>query len=132
MERFKQLFFQGLRFSLVGIVNTVIDMAAYGLLVLIPFFNVHYTFANVISYSLGVVNSLFMNKRFTFREKERMGVKRVALFIAVNLVSMGVSTLALVVCRDTLLWGNALSKLAATAGSLVVNFTLNKLLVFKR
>ena len=131
MEKIKKLFKQGIKFAMVGVVNTLVDAGVYFLLLLMPFFQVNYLFAQAISYSCGVINSLFMNKRFTFGEKGPMGAKRTMLFFAVNIISLGVSMAALYVCADVLLFGQLISKAVATVFSMGVNFTLNKLLVFK-
>lgn len=131
MDKFKKLLQQGIKFSLVGVVNTLIDLGVYRLLTLTAFFGQYYLWANVISYCCGIANSLFMNKNFTFKEKGRMGAGRVAAFIAINLVALGVSTIVLKLCCDT--WGlsQMIGKLIAVVCSLGVNFTLNKLIVFK-
>lgn len=131
MEKLKKLAGQGIRFALVGCVNTLVDMGVYALLTLTPFFTAHYLAAQTISYSCGVLNSLWMNKSFTFREKKAMGAKRVALFFAVNLVSLGVSSLALYLCVDRFGLGRMAGKCVAVVCSLGVNFVLNKLLVFQ-
>ena len=101
------------------------------LLTLTAFFSAHYLFAQIISYCCGVLNSLWMNKRFTFREKNAMGTKRVLAFFAVNLVSLGVSTLVLFLCVDKMGLGNLLGKCVSVVFSLGVNFVLNKLIVFR-
>lgn len=132
MEKLKNLFFQAVRFGLVGVVNTLVDACAYFLLTLLPFFAQHYLAAQAISYSLGVCNSLVMNKRFTFRETEKMGAKRVALFLLVNAISLGVSSLVLFVCREYGQFPNLIAKGISIVFSLGVNFLLNKLLVFKK
>lgn len=131
MEKFKKLIGQGIRFAMVGCINTLVDMAVYFLLTLTAFFSAHYLFAQIISYCCGVLNSLWMNKRFTFREKNAMGTKRVLAFFAVNLVSLGVSTLVLFLCVDKAGLGNLLGKCVSVVFSLGVNFVLNKLIVFR-
>lgn len=127
----KKLLKQGFKFALVGGINTLIDMGVFSLLMLVPFFARYYILANVVSYGCGVANSLFMNKRFTFGDKGRMGMARVALFILINLLSWGVSSLLLSWGVETLGLSRFLSKAIAIGGSLGVNFTLNKLLVFR-
>jgi putative flippase GtrA len=115
----------------VGVVNTLIDMSVYFLLTMSAFFYKYYFFAQAISFTCGVVNSLLMNKRFTFKEKGAMGAKRVSAFFAINVLSLGVSLAALYLGRDVLMWGNAFGKVLSAVCSMGVNFTRNKLLVFK-
>ena len=131
MEKLKKLFAQGVKFALVGVVNTTVDAGVYFLLLLIPFFSENYLIAQAISYTCGVLNSLFMNKKFTFREEGKMGAKRVLAFFAVNLISLGVSMAVIYFCKEKLLLSDVLSKGASVVFSLGVNFALNKLLVFR-
>jgi putative flippase GtrA len=131
MESLKKLFGQGIKFAMVGAVNTLVDWGVYFLLRLTPFFAVHYLPAQAISYTCGVINSLFMNKNFTFREKGKMGAKRVLAFFAVNLISLVVSMAVLFIFKEKLLMNDLISKGAAVVFSMGVNFVLNKLLVFK-
>ncbi len=130
-EKLKKLIGQGVKFALVGAMNTLIDLGVFTLLTLIAFFAQNYIFAKMISFSCGVANSLFMNKRFTFREKGRMGAKRVLAFVAINLVSLGVSLLVLAFAVERIgmreIWGNAVS----VVFSMGVNFVLNKVFVFR-
>ena len=128
---FKKLIQQGIKFALVGAINTLVDIGVFYLLTLLVFFQTHYVIANMLSYGCGVANSLFMNKRFTFQEKGKMGGKRVALFILINLLSWGVSSALLSWGVESLLLHRYLAKLIAVAGSLSINFILNKLLVFR-
>lgn len=131
MEKLKKLIGQGIKFAMVGVVNTLIDAGVYFLLLLIPFFQSAYLAAQAISYTCGVVNSLFMNKSFTFKEKGSMGAKRILLFFLVNIISLGISMAVLYFCNDVFHLSQLISKAIATVFSMAVNFTLNKLLVFK-
>lgn len=54
---------EAVRFSLVGVVNTLVYLAVYLALVLaLP-----YLLAHVLAYATGVVVSFFLNARFTYR-----------------------------------------------------------------
>lgn len=131
MDKLKKLIEQGIKFSIVGVFNTLIDMGVFYLLTLIAFFAKYYLLANVISYTCGVVNSLFMNKAFTFKEKGKMGAIRVIAFFMINVLSLGVSTLVLKICCDSIGMAYMMGKLIAVIASLGVNFVLNKLIVFR-
>lgn len=60
---------QFLKFSLVGGLNTVLDAALYILCTRV--FLLHYLIANVISFIAAVTNSFFLNRKFTFKVKEK-------------------------------------------------------------
>lgn len=75
---------QAVRFVIVGLVNTVVDLGAFYLLTLIP--GLPMVAAKAISYILGICNSFVWNKLWTFsaRHSARAG-REFALFFAVNL-----------------------------------------------
>ena len=118
-----------IKFGLVGCLNTLVDFLVFTLLNRI--FGIYYA-AKVISYACGLLNSYFWNTRWTFREEHKKSTREAALFVLVNLVSLGVSLLMLYVCKNVLgISVDILSNLIATVVSLLVNFTGNRLIVFR-
>jgi putative flippase GtrA len=75
---------QAVRFLIVGLTNTVVDLGFFYLLTLIP--GMPDIVAKTISYILGICNSFIWNKYWTFgaRRSGRTG-REFALFFAVNL-----------------------------------------------
>ena len=132
MEKLKKLFFQAVKFGLVGVVNTLVDYGVYTLLLLIPFFKENYVLAQVLGYSAGLINSLVLNKRWTFSQREPMTKGQLASFLLVNLVALAVSTGILVLTQENLQLNRYVGKIIATVGSMAVNFLGNKLLVFRK
>jgi putative flippase GtrA len=130
LEKLKALFGQAVKFSLVGVVNTLLDMLIFALLTLLPLFAAQYVYAQVISYSCGVVCSLALNKLWTFKQREPMRIGQIVCFLLVNLAALGVSSGALYLYQG---WGLAplLAKVLSVPFSLGVNFVGNKLFVFK-
>lgn len=137
---------QFLKFAVVGVLNTVVDFLVFQLLNL----TLGWTyFAQVIGYSAGILNSYFWNSRWTFRKEHRRSAREAAAFLAVNLVSLGVSLGVLWLCRNpfgiTDAWaagwvpawlggfvkGDTIAKLIATPCAILVNFIGNKLFVFR-
>lgn len=126
----KKLIGQAVRFSLVGVVNTLLDFAIFSLLTLMPFFAANYVYAQIISYSCGVVCSLVLNKLWTFRQRAPMTARQVALFLLVNLAALGVSSGALHLYQ-LWQWPPMLAKALSVPFSFGVNFVGNKLFVFR-
>ncbi|MDR3085893.1 MAG: GtrA family protein [Christensenellaceae bacterium] len=131
MKNLREWFLQAVKFGLVGVLNTAVDCGAFWLLSFLPFFKTYYVLAQVLSYSLGLCNSLFFNKRWTFAQKGKMSGRQLAAFLAVNLVALAVASGVLYLLREGLSMNLYGAKLIATVFSMGVNFIGNKLVVFR-
>ncbi len=136
---------QLLKFVLIGVSNTLIDLLIT--LALNAIFGIYYL-AKIIGYVCGVINSYFWNSSWTFREERRRDTKEIVSFLIVNLVTLGLSLLLQWLFRDRLhldaWWMNAIGDnvftrilngerfclLLASGVALIVNFIGNKLFVF--
>jgi len=138
---------QVVKFAIVGVLNTLVDFAVFQTLNLLlgwvdP--------AQVLGYTCGVVNSYLWNSGWTFKEERTRSFREMALFVLVNLASLGVSLGVIWLCREvfgvTNAWaaswmpkaiagfvkGDTIDKLIATFFSIVVNFIGNRLFVFRK
>jgi putative flippase GtrA len=98
---------QAARFIVVGVINTLVDMGAFYLLSLIP--ALPHTAAKGISYFLGICNSFFWNKYWTFNAgKSEQGAREFAIFLLVNMPPLVVN---IVVFRVLGIWLNSGSTL---------------------
>lgn len=79
-----------LKFITVGGINTVIDFGIYNLL--IYKFGWWLILANVVSFSTAVTNSYFLNKYWTFQDKEKTSIIQFSKFFIVNIIGLGLST----------------------------------------
>jgi putative flippase GtrA len=145
-QKYKKGIVHFIKFQAVGIVNFLVDYGVLSLLNLVLGWPL--VLSNIISYTCGVVNSFFWNRFWTFKMKLKFfSVYSIRLnnrilhpvflsadfmkFIFVNLVSLGVNTLAVYILGDLYGLPNIIAKLIATVFSFTVNFAGNKLLVFK-
>ena len=93
----KKSFFQLIKFGLVGIGNTLIDMVistVLSIVLAIPFTGGWTVYVSkVVGYCAGILNSYILNSRWTFKEERRQDAREIISFIAVNLgvllVSLG-------------------------------------------
>ena len=141
----KQTAGQFLKFAVVGVINTLVDFAVFQTLNLL----LGWVYAaQVAGFTCGVVNSYLWNSNWTFRKERTKSLREMALFLLVNLLSLGVSLGVIWLCREvfgvTNAWaaewmpkalagfvkGDTIAKLIATCFSIVVNYVGNKLLVF--
>ena len=89
LREFISKFRRFLTFSIVGIVNTLVDMACFAL----AFSLIGWPdeISQIIGYCCGLICSFLLNRRFTFHDGQRRLWGQIFLFILVNLVSMGIS-----------------------------------------
>lgn len=128
-QKYKQTIWHFVKFVIVGAINFFVDIGVLALLNqvlgmwLIP--------ANIISYTCGVINSFLLNRYWTFKIRHSFFSVHFAKFVFINLISLGINTLAVAVLKDLYHFDLTIAKLIATVFSFTVNFAGNKLLVFK-
>lgn len=128
-----------LRFSLVGVVNTLVDFFVY---LVLAWAGVPPFVANLISTSCGLLTSYFGNRYFTFKVHPT-GRRSAALQLAKFILVTGVG---LWIIQPLVIWGAAavlagfhpteilhiaIPKAAAIAVALVWNFLMFKAVVFR-
>ncbi len=108
------------KFSVVGIGNTIITTGTYALLL---FSGVHYLTANVIGYSLGMLNSFYWNKHWVFKtDTDRAFIK----FVMVNMIALMINNMILFFLVNGFHVHKFFAQLFATGAGFIFNFFLNK------
>ncbi len=125
---------QAIRFVTVGVLNTAVDLGAFYLLSLIP--GVPDVAAKVASYVLGICNSFFWNKYWTFSARgSARGKREFALFFAVNLPPLAVNIIVFTLLGIWIGSGSVLVRLAkafaAAVVSVIWNFLGSRYLAFR-
>lgn len=118
---------QLMRFGIVGIANTAIDLSVFFVLTM---GRVPYLPAQVLAYSAGVVNSFVLNRKWTFKVEGKTRWGEMSGFLLVNLSSLLLSSLLLFILYDACHVGLWLSKLVATGLCMLVNFAASRRWVF--
>ncbi len=130
MSKYWDMFVKFIKFNIVGVMNTALDL---GIFALLTWIGVGEGLAKTVSYSCGVLNSYFWNSRWTFKQEHKKSAREFLLFVLVNLFSYAVARLVL---QGSLTWlhiENAnVRSLIATPASVIVNFIGNRLFVFKK
>lgn len=127
MFRNKRNFGQFLRFCTVGLANTAVDFAVFFLLNMA---GIPYLPAQAISYSAGITNSFFINRKWTFHVTHKANILEASNFIMVNGLSLLVSSGILAVLYDMNHLNLWLCKVIATGAGVLINFMGNRLWVF--
>lgn len=137
---------QFFQFVLIGASNTLIDYLVF--LLLNGVFGWYYA-AKIVGFALGTGNSYLWNTVWTFRRERRRDAREMLTFLGVNLVVLGLSLGLMWLLRDAVgitdervftvaPWGepwltaDRLCTAVATGICVIVNFALNKLVVFRR
>lgn len=124
-------FHQAVRFGMVGVLNTGVDLGSYWILTrFIPYFENAHVLAKAISYTLGVLNSYLWNRSFTFRSQIR-SPKRFAIFFLINLVAVGINSGLMALSLHVFELPEWVGLLIATAITMTWNFTTSKFIVFR-
>jgi putative flippase GtrA len=122
-------FRQIVQFGLVGVLNTLIDVAFYFLLSrsgLIP----SLILAKGVSYAAGVLNSFYWNKSWTFQS--HVESHRVFLpFVAANVFAVGLNLGVMNLALNTLGLPEPSALALATLTTFVWNFVISKFFIFK-
>ena len=134
-----------LTFGAIGVLNTFVDVVIF---LILRHVTVQIILANIISTSVALTGSYFLNKRFTFRATTSTR-RSLPLFLLITIVGLWVLQpivikLVLILLHTTLVSSLAttvvahpgkyyelIAKLAATPATLTWNFVLYKRVVFK-
>ena len=122
---------QALRFALVGILNTAVDGGLYFLLTRWLGLGELKILAKAMSYSVAVLNSYYWNRSWTFASR---GSPR-STFVPFVLASpLGLAINSGVMYASMHLFGlnDSLAFFLATAVTFFCNFSVNKLVVFRK
>ncbi|OMF08591.1 GtrA family protein [Paenibacillus sp. FSL H7-0331] len=119
---------QTLRFILVGILNTIVGYTVYFICLNLLHFN--YSISLVVSHILGVINSYYLNKKWTFnvaRSSSRMILKFGLIYLCTFLLNYGI----LVLFVEMLKLNPLISQLISLFVTTIISFLGQKYWSFK-
>ncbi|WP_377863725.1 GtrA family protein [Bacillus sp. R86525] len=117
-----------LKFSLVGIFNTLITIISYFILVKL---GMNYLVANILSYLIGVANSYYWNKNWVFQSSGK-SLLIFTKFLTVNLIVLAFNTLSLFILVDKFSINEFIAQIFAISIGMIINFSLNKIWTFSQ
>ncbi len=119
---------QFLKFLSVGVANTIVDIGVFTLLIYL--FGIYYIISiNVLSYSIGIICSFFLNAKYTFKDND-LTFKKFSKLYASSLFGMGLNTLivyALIVAGVN----TVITKISASGIVVMYNYIICKRYIFK-
>jgi len=121
---------QALKYTLVGVSNTLIDAAAYYALTRWLWLGSLPVLAKGIAYAIGMVNSFYWNHNWTFHSSSNLW-RAGLLFSLTNIAALGINAAVMHLGLDTFNIGESFALILATGAAFCWNFFTNKLVVFK-
>jgi len=124
-----KLGWQFTRFGLVGVLNTAIQYAVFAILFRLA--GLPMLLSSALGYLAGLLNSYYVNRKWTFAMREGGNRVEFARFLVVNLLAMGMNLLALKVLVARFGMLPEAAQILAIGASLVVNFAGNRWWTFR-
>jgi len=120
---------QFLKFCLVGILGTIIDIGI--LYILVEFAHFNYLLAASLSFVLAVINNYLFNKYWTFKNTKTRHLKQFSLFLLISLVGLAINLGILYLLVDLAQIWYIFAKIIAILIVTIWNFIMNKFVTFK-
>lgn len=120
---------RALKFVVTGVGNTVVDFAVFTILAV--WLDVNVPLSQFCGYSAGMLNSYLINRSWTFQTKDRFFSLQMARFVVANVAVMLLSMALIQAGIVYLDMSKLLAKLFTTAFTMVVNFLISRLWVFR-
>jgi len=121
-------FEQGSRFAIVGVLNGIIGLgtiyAAYNI------FHINYKLSNILGYTLGLINSFILNKKWTFKSKRDPRLE-ILLFLVMFGVSYTLNLVSVIFCVERLKLNPNIAQIVGIFFYTTSNFFGNKLITFR-
>lgn len=115
------------KFVIVGLINTVLG---YGLFTLFLYLGVFYLAAMSIAHIIATINSYILNRKFTFRSKEKIKGEFFR-FIGVYLLMFAVNFALLYIAVDILRIRPQISQLVILVTIVIISFLGQKYFTFR-
>ncbi len=119
-----------IKFCITGGINTLVDFCIFSIMV---FLGIHYVICQAAGYSMGMLNSYFLNKFWTFNDRanDKKSPSEIIKFVVVNGITFLLSVLSLKIFKDSMGINIYLAKVFTIVIVQAVNFLGYKLWVFK-
>ena len=122
---------QMIKFSSVGVLNTIVDAVVYLILTRWLGFSGMEVTAKAISYCAGILNSYIWNKNWTFRSST--GVSKTLIpFVITNLIGLAINTGMMQLGLNQLHFHDLLAFIFASGFTIIWNFLMSKFFVFRK
>lgn len=121
------------KFSLVGAVNTSVDLGAYIFMTrMVLYFSEHILIAKAIAFVFATISSFALNRTWTFNKKDKVKFNEVLRFYSTVGTGIFINVGAVYFFHEILGFHDITSALIATAFTVFWGFAFSKFWVFKK
>ena len=118
------------RFSIVGVLNTLVDFLMFT--ISHSLLGIGYVLSQAIGYSCGIINSFIINKKWTFKDtfSNKKSYKQLLQFIVINVITLLITMVSMNYLVTSFNINVYVAKIAVTLLAQVINFFGYKIWVF--
>ena len=122
---------QFIKFGLVGISNNLICYSTY---LILMWFGIHYTLANIIGFTVSVFNSYYWNNKYVFKSENTGGWWKTFLKTYISYAGTGIvlSNILLAIWIEVFGISKVIAPLINLMVTIPINFLINKFWAYKR
>lgn len=122
IEKYKLWIIQFIKFSCVGVLNTIVSLVVYYLFLFIGF---HYLISNAFGFIASVLNAYVCNKKFVFKSKAKTSSSLIKTF-CVYLLTFITGSIIMFLLVDKLMISEFIVPFIVIAINVPINFLLIK------
>ena len=127
----KEGYNQFIKFALVGVVNTLVNLAV--LYILTDIFGIYYLVSAVFAFLIAVTNSFLLNKMWTFKESiSYRASSKYIKFVLISVIALIINLIILYVLVEYYSIWYIYAQIVGVSSNLIINFFGNKLWTFKK
>jgi putative flippase GtrA len=117
-----------LKFIIVGIINTLINISIMHLLLLL---NIYYLIASACGFILGLLSGFFLNFIWTFQQKSKF-YEKLSKYFYINLLSLVFTLIIVFASKEVFALHPIFAQFLAIIMTTIINYYLISRYVFKK
>ena len=122
---------QFIKFALVGVINTLVNLAV--LYILTDIFGIYYLISAIFAFLIAVTNSFILNKLWTFKESISYKTSsRYIKFVLISVIALVINLITLYILVEYYAIWYIYAQIIGVCSNLIINFFGNKLWTFKK
>lgn len=119
-----------INYLIFGVLTTLISILSYAFFTRL--INFDYVISNILSWILSVTFAFFTNQKYVFKTSSSNKIKDMFKFYLSRLTSLGIELITMYILVTLLSLNDMISKIIVQFVTIVLNYVLSKLFVFKK